>query len=236
MTRAPANSLDDRLLHLQAILFDLDGTLIVAHPRDPARLARRLKFLKPLAPGGDVARLLRRLMLWSEIPSNYVLAFLERLGLDSENNRWINRLRNLKGVAMPRRSELVAGAAETLDLLRGRYRLGVVTSRCRRTAANLLEQHQLSVYFATVVTRQDTWWLKPHPAPVRHAAKQLGVDSSACAMVGDTPMDVQAAKYAGAIAIGVLSGFGAESDLRESGADLILSSVAALSHIHPFVL
>ncbi len=220
----------ERLLHpVQAILFDLDGTLIAAHPRDMTRLAQKLGLLKPIAPGGDVARLLRRLVLWSEIPSNYALALLERLGLNSEENRLINRLRGLKGVSTPKRSELVAGAREMLVALQGRYRLGVVTSRCRRTANNLLRQHQVDHYFAAIATREDTWLLKPHPAPVRYAAKLLGVDPSACAMVGDTPMDMQAAKGAGAIAIGVLTGFGEEDDLRRAGADIILPSVAALA-------
>lgn len=219
----------ERLLHpVQAILFDLDGTLIAAHPRDMTRPAQKLGFLKPIAPGGDVARLLRHLILWSEIPSNYLLACGERLGLDSENNRLINWLRHLKGVSVPKRSELVTGARETLDALQGRYRLGVVTSRCRRTANNLLRQHQIDPYFAAIATREDTWLLKPHPAPVRYAAKLLGVSPSACAMVGDTPMDMRAAKGAGAIAIGVLTGFGEEDDLRRAGADIVLPNVTTL--------
>jgi HAD superfamily hydrolase (TIGR01549 family) len=213
---------------VQAILFDLDGTLIAAHPRDMTRLAQRLGFLKLIAPGGDVARLLHRLLLWSEIPSNYLLACGERLGLDSENNRLINWLRRLKGVSVPKRSELVPDAREALDRLMGRYQLGVVTSRCRCTANNLLRQHQIDAYFAAIATREDTWLLKPHPAPVRYAARLLGMSPSACAMVGDTPMDMQAAKGAGAIAIGVLTGFGEEDDLRRAGADVILPSVAEL--------
>ena len=45
-------------------------------------------------------------------------------------------------------------------------------------------------------------------------------------MVGDSGMDVRAAKAAGMLAIGVLSGFGEERDLRD--ADLVVGSTAQL--------
>jgi phosphoglycolate phosphatase-like HAD superfamily hydrolase len=45
-------------------------------------------------------------------------------------------------------------------------------------------------------------------------------------MVGDTRLDVRAAKRAGALAVGVLCGFGTQGDLCE--ADLVLASPADL--------
>ena len=88
--------------------------------------------------------------------------------------------------------------------------------------------HGLEALFEVVTTRQDTWWLKPHAAPVRRTAQLLGVPTAACLMVGDTVMDMRAAKSAGARAIGVLSGLGAREELRRGRADLILSEVAEL--------
>ena len=55
----------------------------------------------------------------------------------------------------------------------------------------------------------------------------LGISEGQCVLVGDTQVDVRAAKAAGALMIGVLSGLGEESDLRE--ADLIIDSVVQLS-------
>ena len=77
-----------------------------------------------------------------------------------------------------------------------------------------------------VVTHEDTWRLKPHPGPIRYAAEQLGVAVERCLMVGDTSVDVRAAKAAGAYAVGVLCGFGEGGDL--AGADLILESAVEL--------
>ena len=64
--------------------------------------------------------------------------------------------------------------------------------------------------------------MKPHPEPVKTAAKLLGVPAGACLMIGDTINDILAARRAGAYAIGVLSGFGERRELERAGADLIL--------------
>ena len=50
-------------------------------------------------------------------------------------------------------------------------------------------------------------------------------------MVGDTVVDIHAAKRAGAQAVGVLCGFGERQELIDAGADLILDSAAALADI-----
>ncbi len=47
-------------------------------------------------------------------------------------------------------------------------------------------------------------------------------------MIGDTAVDVQAGRAAGAQTVGVLSGFGEAYELEAAGADLILASVADL--------
>ena len=77
-----------------------------------------------------------------------------------------------------------------------------------------------------VVTREDVRHMKPHPMPVQAAAQELGVPAEQCIMVGDTVVDVRAGKAAGALAVGVRSGFGQDGDFNE--ADLVLDSPAQL--------
>jgi len=50
-------------------------------------------------------------------------------------------------------------------------------------------------------------------------------------MIGDTTVDVRAAKSAGAQTVGVLCGFGNEGELRRIGADLILPSTADVEKV-----
>ncbi|NLS77231.1 MAG: HAD family hydrolase [Chloroflexi bacterium] len=201
---------------LRAVLFDLDGTLIAVDRQAAA------------ARSGLLRRAVKRAWLWAETPVNYLLAWSERLGVDTDVVFQADRFRRLRGIGTSRQSRLAPGAAELLLSLRGRYRLAVVTSRARRAAAGLLAAHGLADLFEVVTTRQDTWLLKPTGSPVRRTARLLGVAPEACLMVGDTAWDIRAGRSAGARTVGVLSGLGSEAQLRRARADLVLRDVSEL--------
>ncbi len=219
-------SLRIALTEVEAILFDLDGTLIDTDDVMIERVARRLRPLARLFSRGDPKRVLRRAIMASEGPTNTFLTVLDILGLDDEIFALGDRLRRLRGLRTPANFQPVDGVVEAVRELSGRYPLGVVTTRSQRDAQAFLEQQALVDCFSVVVTHEDTWRLKPHPEPIRYAAEQLGVAIERCLMVGDTGMDVRAAKAAGAYAVGVLCGFGEQGDLV--GADLILENPAEL--------
>jgi HAD superfamily hydrolase (TIGR01549 family) len=213
-------------IDVEAVFFDLDGTLI---DTDDAMIERAARWLQPLArlfPQGDSRRLLRRAIMASEGPTNAFLTFMDILGLDDELFALGDRLRRLRGLRTPANFQPIDGVVEAVRELSERYTLGVVTTRSQRDARAFLEQHALADCFSVVVAHEDTWRLKPHPEPIHYAAKQLGVAVERCLMVGDTGLDVRAAKAAGACAVGVLCGFGERGDLV--GADLILESPVEL--------
>jgi len=211
---------------VKAVFFDLDGTLI---DTDDVMIERAARWLQPLArlfPQGDAKRVLRRVIMASEGPTNTFLTFMDILGLDDQLFALGDRLRRLRGLRTPANFQPVDGVVEAVRELSGRYQLGIVTTRSRRDAQAFLEQHALADCFSVVVTHEDTWHLKPHPEPIRYAAEQLGVAIERCLMVGDTGLDVRAAKAAGVYTVGVLCGFGERGDLAE--ADLILENTAEL--------
>jgi phosphoglycolate phosphatase len=143
-----------------------------------------------------------------------------------------DRLRRRRGVYPAHEFRLIPGTAATLETLAERYRLGLVTTRSRyHIDAFLAGFPDLAPAFAVTCGLQDTLRLKPHPAPILLAAETLGLPPPACLMVGDTTVDIRAAKRAGAWAAGVLSGFGEEGELRRSGADAIVGSVAELVEV-----
>jgi HAD superfamily hydrolase (TIGR01549 family) len=214
------------LTEVEAILFDLDGTLIDTDDMVIEQVARWLQPLARFFSQGDPKRVLRRAIMASEGLANAFLTFMDLLGLDDELFALGDRLRRLRGLRTPANFRPVDGAVEAVQELSERYKLGVVTTRSRRDAQAFLEQHALADCFSVVVTHEDTWHLKPHPEPIRYAAEQLGVAVERCLMVGDTVVDVRAAKAAGAYAVGVLCGFGERGDL--GGADSILENTAEL--------
>lgn len=207
---------------VEAVLLDLDGTLIETDNRWAAQLAHKLAPLRRLFRRWDTDATARWLVMSIEVPSNYAVAIVERLGLSHLVSGLGDRIRRSKGLATRDASELVEGSERLLEALAGRYKLAVVTTRARREALAFITHWGFERYFPVVVTRQDIWRMKPHPEPILKAAQALGVAPERCVMVGDTVMDVRAARRAGAFAVGVLCGFGDRRELQRAGAQLIL--------------
>lgn len=74
---------------------------------------------------------------------------------------------------------------------------------------------------------------KPDPKCVFTLADELGVSPEQCALVGDSNVDMQTAKNAGLLAVGVTWGYRSEAVLREAGADRIVHTPSALLEIFP---
>jgi phosphoglycolate phosphatase len=165
----------------------------------------------------------------TEGPANSILTFLDRLGLDDTVLDLGDKLRSMQGLNTPLNFRPVDGVGETLQDLSQRYHLAIVTTRSRGHAELFLRQQELSDLFKVVVGREDTWRVKPHPSPVLHAAEKLDVPVERCLMVGDTTVDMWAARSAGARSAAVLCGFGEEDELERAGADLILETTSQLN-------
>jgi len=223
MTQEPVT-----LPEVQAILFDMDGTLVETHNRWAGVLAEKLAPLQRVLPRFDPRVWGRKLVMAIETPSNYAISTLEHLGIDTNLFGISDRIRRSKGLATRKRSQLIEGSEELLIALKGRYKLAVVTTRARPEALAFVEQSGFARFFDMIVTRQDGWWMKPHPGPVRRAAALLGTTPRQCVMVGDTTMDIRSARRAGAFAVGVLSGFGEREELERAGAHLILDRAEQL--------
>jgi len=212
------------LTGVESIVFDLDGTLVALRGRRGASAENG-------SGGVRQSGLARRLWMATELPTNYLMMGLERSGLEPALRGLIDHGRRLKGVAASGSLDPIDGAAELLSDLAGRFRLGVITNRARRDALQFVRGAGFDRFLQVVTTRSDVWRLKPHPAPVLLTAEKLGVDVGGMLMVGDMPSDIHAARRAGARAVGVLSGFGTEAELKRAGAQVILPSVCELPSI-----
>ena len=214
--------------NIEAIFFDLDGTLMDTDDQAVASLAR---YLTPLSVilHFDPTSAARRLVMWAETPGNALMTFFDAIGLDDNVFAIGDTLRRWRGLYASPDLPLIPGADVMLHKLSRRYRLAVVTTRGRRDAEAFLAQHRLSHLFELVVTRESTHRLKPHPEPVRFAAENLGVSPHRCALVGDTAADIRSARAAGAWAVATLSGFGERGELEGAGAHLVLESVTQMA-------
>jgi phosphoglycolate phosphatase len=93
---------------------------------------------------------------------------------------------------------LFDGVAELLDALDARgLPWGIVTNKASRYTVPVVAALGLASRAGTVVSGDTTPHPKPHPAPMHHAARALGVAPQRCAYVGDDVRDVLAGNAAG---------------------------------------
>lgn len=209
---------------VKAIFLDVDGTL---RDTDDHYASLFERALRPLAGADRAPRLARRMVMRLEKPGNDALGLLDALGLDGPVGRLMEAIASRRP---PRRVEphLIAGVPAALAALAARYPLAVITVRGASATRAFLQASGLAEHIPLVVHGLSTRRTKPAAEPVLHACAHYSLPAAECVMVGDTTVDILAAKRAGAQAIGVLSGFGEEDELHQAGADLILPSVAEL--------
>ena len=219
--------------NVRAILFDLDGTLLDTDDVWVERWAQRLDRVPLLSKLYDGTRLARRLVMAMESPVNALITVLDILGLDERFFRLGEWVRLVSGQRKPAQYLAVDGTVALIRELSQQYDLAIVTTRNRADTLHYLEQFGLVECFRAIVTRQDVRRLKPHPEPVRTAADQMGYALEQCIIIGDTTVDVQAGKRAGAMTISVLCGFGEYPELKRLQPDLILETTALLNESLP---
>jgi len=197
--------------NVQAVLFDLDGTLIDSAPDlgaavDKMRVARGmssfpLSHYRPMA-GAGARGMIGLAFGWTpdhpdyeqlkeEFFVNYTSCMTERTLAFDGVPQLIQELVNLK---MP---------------------WGVVTNKSKRFAEPLTQAMPLFSSAAVLISGDTTPHAKPHPAPLLEAAKRLGIDPRACVYVGDDERDIVAGHAAQMKTVAATYGYlGTQSDVK----------------------
>ncbi len=215
---------------VRAILFDIDGTL---SDSDDLAVQKVERFLKPLYFFSTIENrhsAARWLVMAVESPGNFIYNLADRFDLDSLFFRMINN-RSKKRNHQVKKFWIIPGVQDLLSDLADKFSMGVVSARDDGSALAFIRQFDLKKYFSVIVTSQTCRYTKPFPDPLLFAAKKLGVEPQSCLMVGDTTVDIKAARLAGMQAVGVLCGFGREKELKRAGADVILPATTDLLQI-----
>ncbi|MEX2104213.1 MAG: pyrophosphatase PpaX [Bacilli bacterium] len=82
-------------------------------------------------------------------------------------------------------------------------KMGIVTSKQRRTVDMGLRLFDLEKYMDVVITHGDTEKSKPAPDPILKAMELMNANPASTLMIGDSEYDLQSAKAAGVDSVGV---------------------------------
>ena len=123
------------------------------------------------------------------------------------------------------------GIIELLDKLKeSGIKIAVLTNKPDNVAQDVVKLF-FGDRFDLVYGQRAGVKIKPDPEAALLIAKELCADISETVFIGDTYVDISTGKNAGMRSIGVLWGFRDEEELRNAGADYIVSRADEISDI-----
>ncbi|OPH36897.1 Phosphoglycolate phosphatase [Moraxella lacunata] len=218
---------------LNAILFDLDGTLIDTAP-DFIRVIKLMcaKHNHPCPTDTAIreqvsagARAMVRLMFGDELANmadtdERMLAYRQEFLDLYEQDICVD-------------SRLFDGLDVLLDALENKgVAWGIVTNKPRYLAEQLLDKLDLAKRCAVLVCPDDVANTKPDPEPMFLACQKLDIDPQNCIYVGDHIRDIQAGRASGMMTVAV--GFGyivPDENPHEWGADKVVDTPDELGRL-----
>lgn len=189
---------------VEAVVFDMDGTLL-----DSSRTV-------PAAYAAAIFELCGRECSEDEVISAYgagpaaalIAVFTGRQSTSEDVDCWHRHLEERLHL-----TALYEGVIDALENLRSAgLALGVFTGATRRAALAQLEHSGLASLFDTVVASDEIERVKPAPDGLLLAASRLGVSPRATAYVGDARNDLRCARAVEALAVAAAWGHLFEPD------------------------
>lgn len=203
----------------QAVLFDLDGTLVHSAPDLVAALVTLCEQID--APIPDATRVSRVISAGGRAILRCGLPMLDDVQIDALLPRYLD-LYAARGNAS---TELYDGIGAMLAALEANGILwGIVTNKVGWLAAPVLARLRLDSRCSALVAGDTLAQRKPDPQPVLHACTLIGVDPSRTIFVGDDVRDIQAGSAAGTRTVAAGWGYLNAGNPHEWGADLVVDS------------
>ena len=223
------NSFANRKLEVNAVLFDLDGTLI-----DSAPIYYQIIDIvfERLGVPPTSRETLQEAMDDGEFDWDFVLP----AKMKNRKNQIIAEARVIiDDIAPPmfrKQIKLIPGAAEVCKKIAKQGKLiGLVTSTPRdyiSVKLAPLRKAGIENLLQVIITADDVVNKKPHVEPLIKGSQKLGIAIDKCVYVGDTRVDIRAGNAAGMKTVGVLTGFDDYEALKKENPDAIIDSIAQL--------
>jgi len=209
------------------IIFDLQQTLL--NDFDPHLEAHR-KILEEIGVENVQSELDKIIKLWGmRVSDVYRELFGDRFTVGEIQKLVEKREKYYTDIVSRSGAQPCDGAKNILRYLKSHNFKIAVSSGARKKSLELgLANSGLAEYIGYSVGAEDVEHGKPHPEPFLKAAEHFNVKPEECAVIGDSFLDIEAAKNANMYAIGVLTGFTSKEKLLECGADVVVDDLDEL--------
>ena len=198
---------------IQAILFDLDGTLLDINRKinpikagleekfgyvpDDERLDNSIRQIVQEIATKNRTRLIKA--IW-KIGSNFGMSFFENIWfLFGSWRRYRAQKNDFK---------LIEGAKDTLNCALMRFSVGIVTSATEKEVMKAIQKIPILRKVKVIISLKDTKRPKPAPDPIVMACKRLDIEPKKTIYIGDLPVDIISGKSAGTKTMSFLGEYG----------------------------
>ncbi|HIP07159.1 MAG TPA: HAD family hydrolase [Mariprofundaceae bacterium] len=201
-------------LKFEAVLLDLDGTLVDAFTPIIAAMQQTLQaFDLPMMSDNAIRRHTGRgdcsmTALFGDAKEDATRFFIE-----VHDQTYLNDIQPMPG------SEVLLDYCKQINMP-----MAVVTSKGQHRAEAQLDMLGWLPYFDSIIGKLDGRASKPNPEPLLLACADLSVNPERAVMIGDGEADVKAAARAGCLSIGLTHSF-TEEELKKSGASVCFKSL-----------
>ena len=209
------------------IIFDLDGTLIHSLPDMSIAMNKTLKHfkLRTLSEeklqefvGEGMLKLSENVLKFSGADLDLIDNFFSMYRKEYSENPY-----NL--------TTLMPGVKDSLKyLLDKNVHINICTNKRQHVAEKILKLMNLSDNFDFIVGANENVPLKPHRQMIDFICNQYNSNENEFIMVGDTNVDIMAAKNAGISSIIVDGGY-TNKDCKSLGADIYLNNMSELKSV-----
>lgn len=211
----------ERLCSVDAVLFDLDGTVVDTIPHILASFRHATAEVLGTALSDEV------LLHHVGVPLARQMRFFT--DDEAEADRLLTAYRAFNHRTHDDMARLYPNTVAALAAVQtAGLPMGIVTSKSRHMAERAIALFDLGQYFTVLVTADDTECHKPDPMPLTYAAELLGMDPARLVYVGDAPADIACGKGAGAATVGAAWGVASRERLEQAGPDAIINDIGEL--------
>jgi phosphoglycolate phosphatase len=214
-------------LNVQAIVIDLDGTLLHTAP-ELAESANRMLRDMGRAPvsqellmsyiGNGIHWLVKRALTGDMHAEPDTALFDEALPIFEKHY-----------TELACDSKPFANVVPGLDAMKAAgFRLGCITNKVMRYTDPILKASGLASYFEIVLAGDTLPEKKPHPLPLLHSAQFFGVPIEQLLLVGDSLSDMQAARAAGCPIICVPYGYNHGEPVETLNVDAVIADLTGV--------